>query len=89
MKLPGRAWLDFEVEPNATGSTIRQTAIFDPKGLFGLLYWYLSFPLHQLLFAGMLRGIAAAGSRSDRAVPGFPTMVDDGMTATRGPRLRE
>ncbi len=74
MKLPGRAWLDFEVEPNATGSTVRQTAIFDPKGLFGLLYWYLSFPLHQPLFAGMLRGIAAAGSRLDHAVPGVSTL---------------
>jgi uncharacterized protein YbjT (DUF2867 family) len=58
MKMPGRAWLDFEVEPNGAGSTIRQTAIFDPKGLFGLLYWYVSFPLHQIVFAGMLRGIA-------------------------------
>jgi uncharacterized protein YbjT (DUF2867 family) len=74
MKLPGRAWLDFEIEPNATGSTVRQTAIFDPKGLFGLLYWYLSFPLHQLLFAGMLRGIAAAGSRLDHALPGVSTL---------------
>ncbi len=71
MKLPGRAWLDFEVEPNATGSTIRQTAIFDPKGLFGLFYWYLSFPLHQLVFAGMLRNIAAAAARSDQDLPAF------------------
>jgi uncharacterized protein YbjT (DUF2867 family) len=69
MKLPGRAWLDFEVEPKGTGSVIRQTAIFDPKGLFGLLYWYLSFPLHQLVFAGMLRGIAAAGLRPDCQPP--------------------
>jgi uncharacterized protein YbjT (DUF2867 family) len=71
MKLPGRAWLDFEVEPNATGSTIRQTAIFDPKGLFGLFYWYLSFPLHQLVFAGMLRNIAAVAVRSDQDLPAF------------------
>jgi hypothetical protein len=60
MKLPGRAWLDFEVEPDRKGSRIRQTAMFDPAGLFGLIYWYLAFPLHQLVFAGMLRGIAAA-----------------------------
>jgi hypothetical protein len=71
MKLPGRAWLDFEVEPNATGSTIRQTAIFDPKGLFGLFYWYLSLPLHQWVFAGMLRNIAAAAVRSDQDLPAF------------------
>jgi uncharacterized protein YbjT (DUF2867 family) len=71
MKLPGRAWLDFEVEPNGAGSAIRQTAIFDPVGLFGLLYWYLAFPLHQLVFAGMLRGIAAA-ARSMAASPATP-----------------
>lgn len=66
MKIPGRAWLDFEVEPTKTGATIRQTAIFDPLGLFGLLYWYLSFPLHQWVFGGMLRGIAAAAMRPDQ-----------------------
>ncbi|MGE4093603.1 MAG: SDR family oxidoreductase [Candidatus Binatia bacterium] len=60
MKLPGRAWLEFEVEGNAHSSTIRQTAIFDPVGLSGLAYWYLVYPLHQLIFAGMLRGIVTA-----------------------------
>ncbi len=58
MKLPGRAWLEFEVEPTPDGSRIRQTAIFDPVGLFGLAYWYALYPLHRLVFAGMLRGIA-------------------------------
>jgi len=58
MKLPGRAWLEFEVTGTASGSTIRQTALFDPVGVLGLAYWYLLFPLHQLIFAGMLRGIA-------------------------------
>ena len=37
MRLPGRAWLQFEVEPSGSGSLIRQTAIFDPAGLFGLI----------------------------------------------------
>lgn len=60
MKLPGRAWLEFEVDGDAAGSTIRQTAIFDPIGLLGLVYWYALFPMHQLVFAGMLRGIVAA-----------------------------
>jgi uncharacterized protein YbjT (DUF2867 family) len=68
MKVPGRAWLDFEVEPTNTGATIRQTAIFDPLGLFGLLYWHLSFPLHQWVFGGMLRGIAAAAMPPDRTI---------------------
>ncbi len=60
MKLPGRAWLQFEVQPTSTGSTVRQTAIFDPVGIFGLIYWYALYPLHVLVFAGMLRGIATA-----------------------------
>jgi uncharacterized protein YbjT (DUF2867 family) len=42
MKVPGRAWLQFEVEPigpqpNAQELSIRQTAIFDPAGLGGLI----------------------------------------------------
>ncbi|MEZ4572471.1 MAG: SDR family oxidoreductase [Thermomicrobiales bacterium] len=60
MKLPGRAWLQFEVEPVEGGSRIRQTAIFDPVGIFGKLYWYGLYPVHQVVFARMLRGIAAA-----------------------------
>ena len=59
MKVPGRAWLEFEVEPCEEGSIIRQTAIFDPAGVFGLAYWYGIYPLHALIFRGMLDGIAA------------------------------
>jgi len=57
MRLPGRAWLQFEVEPDGSGSVVRQTAIFDPAGVLGQLYWYLLYPVHQFVFAGMLRGI--------------------------------
>ncbi|MBV8602572.1 MAG: SDR family oxidoreductase, partial [Candidatus Eremiobacteraeota bacterium] len=59
MKLPGRAWLQFEVEPKPGGSVIRQTAIFDPAGLAGIIYWWALYPAHIWIFAGMLRGIAA------------------------------
>jgi hypothetical protein len=62
MRLPGRAWLQFEVEPDGTGSVIHQTAIFDPVGLAGLAYWYALWPLHQLVFRGMLREIARTGT---------------------------
>ena len=58
MKIPGRAWLQFETEPVPGGTEIRQTAIFDASGLFGLAYWYALYPLHRFIFAGMLRGIA-------------------------------
>jgi uncharacterized protein YbjT (DUF2867 family) len=60
MKLPGRAWLEFEVTGDEQHSTVRQTAIFDPVGLFGLLYWYGIYPLHQFVFAGMLRNLVRA-----------------------------
>lgn len=66
MRLPGRAWLEFEVEASGSGSTIRQTAIFDPVGLAGLAYWYAVYPLHKLIFAGMLREIAAAAVAGGR-----------------------
>lgn len=66
MKLPGRAWLVFEVEPCAGGSRVRQTALFDPVGLGGRLYWYLLLPLHLLIFAGMLRAIATRAERIAR-----------------------
>ena len=62
MKLPGRAWLEFSVEPVEQGARITQTAMFDPQGLAGLAYWYLIWPLHELVFAGMLRGIARAAT---------------------------
>jgi len=61
MKLPGRAWLEFEVKPSEDGgSTIHQTAVFDPVGLLGRLYWYGIYPLHSWVFRGMLRSIAQA-----------------------------
>jgi hypothetical protein len=66
MKVPGKAWLEFEVQGDASASTIRQTAIFDPVGLSGLLYWYALFPLHHFIFAGMLRGIAETAMRDGR-----------------------
>jgi hypothetical protein len=58
MKLPGRAWLQFEATPVAGGTEIRQTAIFDPRGLPGLLYWWALYPFHRRIFGGMLEGIA-------------------------------
>jgi len=78
MKLPGRAWLQFEAEPDGDGSILRQTAIFDPVGLFGLLYWYALYPVHRLVFAGMLRGIVDAMDR----VPGASS-----LQPRRGARL--
>jgi uncharacterized protein YbjT (DUF2867 family) len=64
MKLPGRAWLDFEIQPDGEGARLQQTALFDPVGLWGLAYWYGVWPLHQLVFAGTLRAIATAAKKT-------------------------
>src|SRR5208283_604812 len=63
MRLPGRAWLEFEVTPEDQGSMIRQTAIFDPVGFGGLAYWYVLYAVHWLVFAGMLRDLVRVAER--------------------------
>ena len=55
MRLPGQALLDFRIGANgAQNCTLRQTALFEPRGLFGLMYWYAVLPLHGVVFRGML-----------------------------------
>jgi Protein of unknown function (DUF2867) len=45
IKVPGRAWLEFLVEHQSGWRTLlTQTAFFEPKGLLGLLYWYVLYP---------------------------------------------
>ena len=59
MIVPGKAWLQFEVVPQSDSeTTIIQTAFFEPKGLLGVMYWYGLYPIHALIFAGMIKQIA-------------------------------
>lgn len=59
MKVPGRAWLEFQSVPDGNGRTkLVQTAYFAPKGLPGLLYWYALYPLHSLIFSSMIEQVA-------------------------------
>lgn len=60
MRLPGRGWLQFELRRNTAGTVIRQSAIFEPHGLLGFLYWYGLWPVHRVLLAGMLKEMAKA-----------------------------
>lgn len=76
MKLPGRAWLEFEVQGDAAQSSIRQAAMFDPAGLSGLAYWYVLYPAHQVVFSRMLRGIARTALKTARNVPPAAPAVD-------------
>ena len=66
MKLPGRAWLEFETLPDADGARIHQVAVFEPVGLSGLLYWYALLPVHNVIFEGMLRAIARRAQEARR-----------------------
>jgi uncharacterized protein YbjT (DUF2867 family) len=58
MKVPGKAWLQFKVTPQDGQTHLSQTAFFAPKGLFGWLYWYALYPLHSLIFSGLIDQIA-------------------------------
>ncbi len=64
MIVPGDAWLEFLVEPraDAAGSTLTQTAYFNPSGLWGRLYWYALYPLHWFIFRGMANNIVQAAN---------------------------
>ena len=47
------------MEPIGGGeSQLFQTAFFAPKGLFGMLYWYVLYPIHNLIFSGLIRELA-------------------------------
>ena len=64
MKVPGRAWLEFRSVAQPDGVTLlTQTAFFEPKGLLGLLYWYTLYPVHSLIFSGLIRKIASEAAR--------------------------
>lgn len=68
MKVPGLAWLQFESIPIYSEQTLLiQTAFFDPKGVLGQAYWYLLYPLHAYIFAGMVRKIAEAAAQNGEA----------------------
>lgn len=63
MRVPGRAWLEFRAEPDGGATVLKQIAQFEPLGLAGVLYWYALWPVHEVMFRGMLRRIAAAALR--------------------------
>jgi len=75
MKVPGKAWLEFEATPAAPAESARcrfvQTAFFAPKGLAGLVYWWALYPIHALIFSRLADCIAELARRSGGAEPGL------------------
>ncbi len=60
MKVPGEAWLHWEIDDSNGTMELVQTATFAPRGLFGRLYWYALVPFHAIIFPQMARGIVSA-----------------------------
>jgi len=69
MRLPGKAWLQYEVQPNERGSHLVQTVFFEPKGLPGLAYWYALYPVHGLVLHGTVRRLAERALRQTAGRP--------------------
>jgi hypothetical protein len=63
MKLPGEALLTIELVPSGSGTEIRLGTRFRPRGLYGILYWYLLLPFHNLLFGGLLQQLAVLSGK--------------------------
>jgi uncharacterized protein YbjT (DUF2867 family) len=65
MRLPGEAWLEWELEDHGGATLVRQTARFHPRGLWGRMYWYAVAPFHRFVFPGVLVGIASDAVSSE------------------------
>lgn len=65
MRLPGRAWLQFEVNPVGVDlSLLIQTASFAPRGFVGFPYWYLLYPMHSLIFSGVINALTVEANKN-------------------------
>ncbi len=85
MRLPGTVWLQLEVEPESGGALIRQTVVFDPHGLAGLVYWYALYPLHRAVFGQVLRDLARRASVCERSYQSHPLSSQKRRTGAPDP----
>ena len=59
LKAPGAGWMEWRIKPQTGGTTsLLQIAYFAPKGMAGFIYWYFLYPVHRLVFSGLIKGIA-------------------------------
>lgn len=66
MRLPGRAWLEWQIVPADGSAVLRQRALFAPRGLLGRLYWWALAPFHGMIFSGMATELARRAEGSVR-----------------------
>ncbi len=84
MLLPGKAWLQWETGRNESGrAQVTQTALFEPRGLPGFLYWYAMFPAHLFIFGAMVRGVAKDAKTHPMTIDPIPPSEGLGEAETR------
>jgi uncharacterized protein YbjT (DUF2867 family) len=72
MRVPGRAWLEWQVSPTDDGARLCQHARFHPRGVAGRLYWLAMLPFHGVIFGRLARRLMAAAEGApppDRPAP--------------------
>jgi hypothetical protein len=89
MRLPGTAWLQFEVLPHLGGARVQQTAFFEPRGALGHLYWYALLPFHRWIFPGLIRSICERAEARAIALPIVPLTGDSGAMSLGPAQLAE
>ena len=58
MKVPGRAWLEFRIEPEGElQNRLTVTAYYQSRGLWGRIYWYIFLPFHHFIFYDLIQQI--------------------------------
>jgi uncharacterized protein YbjT (DUF2867 family) len=75
MKVPGKAWLRFETETLDGTVRVRQTALFQPRGFWGALYWYALYPIHKIIFSDMVKALRKAAEAEALSPPPSPESV--------------
>lgn len=67
MKVPGKAWLECSVKPaGERKSRLNISALFEPKGIGGPLYWYAMAIPHLFIFSGMARKIGERAEQTEK-----------------------
>lgn len=61
MKLPGRAWLEFTIQKEEDENRLSVKAYFQPRGVFGRIYWYVFLPFHFVIFNDLIKQIEKRG----------------------------
>ncbi len=61
MKIPGKAWLKFNIDTETDKRRLSVTAYYDTQTLLGKLYWYSFLPFHHFIFKHLIEEIEKRG----------------------------